>query len=216
MRKEQLSEESQDAVPTIDNLILIDRQIDPITPLVTQLTYEGLIDEMFGIKHGAVRLPAHRKGTREEMESRCIFRWVREIGGGSKILTIVVRFKNFFSSCSATDKQDLRLKLYNKSSSSFLKLYYCAQNTNRILEPCIFQRVVLPVSCVSIPFLNPFQVPLRRDSDRRAGRRGRVRLQPVRDRDEDDPTQLVRGHVCRHQRQGIAGLQLPLRTISMH
>jgi hypothetical protein len=34
----------------IDNLILIDRTYDPLTPLMTQLTYEGLIDENFSIK----------------------------------------------------------------------------------------------------------------------------------------------------------------------
>jgi hypothetical protein len=34
----------------IDNIILIDRTSDPLTPLLTQLTYEGLVDENFGIK----------------------------------------------------------------------------------------------------------------------------------------------------------------------
>lgn len=34
---------------TIDQLILIDRSVDLLTPMVTQLTYEGLIDELFGI-----------------------------------------------------------------------------------------------------------------------------------------------------------------------
>lgn len=36
---------------TIDNLIIIDREVDFATPLMTQLTYEGLIDETFGIAH---------------------------------------------------------------------------------------------------------------------------------------------------------------------
>ena len=36
----------------IDALIVLDRQIDLVTPLLTQLTYEGLIDELFGIKNG--------------------------------------------------------------------------------------------------------------------------------------------------------------------
>ena len=36
---------------TIESLIIIDRDIDMATPLLTQLTYEGLIDEMFGIKN---------------------------------------------------------------------------------------------------------------------------------------------------------------------
>lgn len=36
---------------SIDSLIIIDREVDFITPLLTQLTYEGLIDEKFGIKN---------------------------------------------------------------------------------------------------------------------------------------------------------------------
>ena len=35
----------------IETLIVIDREIDFATPLLTQLTYEGLIDEMFGIEN---------------------------------------------------------------------------------------------------------------------------------------------------------------------
>lgn len=34
-----------------DSLIVIDRKADMITPLLTQLTYEGLIDEVIGIKN---------------------------------------------------------------------------------------------------------------------------------------------------------------------
>jgi len=35
----------------IDSLIVLDRKVDMITPLLTQLTYEGLIDELIGIKN---------------------------------------------------------------------------------------------------------------------------------------------------------------------
>lgn len=58
MRTETLAEEtftssnfSMMPSATIDSLIIIDREIDFATVLLTQLTYEGLIDEMFGIKH---------------------------------------------------------------------------------------------------------------------------------------------------------------------
>ncbi|KAJ3185945.1 hypothetical protein HDU85_000859 [Gaertneriomyces sp. JEL0708] len=34
----------------IDSLIIIDRSVDLVTPMCTQLTYEGLIDEFFGIR----------------------------------------------------------------------------------------------------------------------------------------------------------------------
>ncbi|RDB28384.1 Vacuolar protein sorting-associated protein 33A [Hypsizygus marmoreus] len=42
----------------IDSLIVLDRRVDMITPLLTQLTYEGLIDELIGIKNSSVELPA--------------------------------------------------------------------------------------------------------------------------------------------------------------
>ncbi|CAG8459081.1 4227_t:CDS:10, partial [Scutellospora calospora] len=41
---------------SVDSLIIIDRSVDLITPLCTQLTYEGLIDEVFGIKTSHVEV----------------------------------------------------------------------------------------------------------------------------------------------------------------
>ena len=38
----------------IESLIILDRKIDLVTPLITQSTYAGLVDEIFGIKHGKV------------------------------------------------------------------------------------------------------------------------------------------------------------------
>lgn len=59
MRRELIaSEETSDSnklgltpSTTIESLIVIDREIDYATPLLTQLTYEGLIDEVVGIKN---------------------------------------------------------------------------------------------------------------------------------------------------------------------
>lgn len=36
---------------TTEGIIIIDREVDMVTPLLTQLTYEGLIDEVFGIQN---------------------------------------------------------------------------------------------------------------------------------------------------------------------
>lgn len=36
----------------MDALIVLDRQADLVTPFLTQLTYEGLVDELIGIKNG--------------------------------------------------------------------------------------------------------------------------------------------------------------------
>ncbi len=43
---------------TIESLIVIDREVDYATPLLTQLTYEGLVDEVFGIKHSQTDVDA--------------------------------------------------------------------------------------------------------------------------------------------------------------
>ena len=59
LRSEVLSLESTNSTPShlgmmpsysIESLIIIDREVDFATPLLTQLTYEGLVDEIFGIK----------------------------------------------------------------------------------------------------------------------------------------------------------------------
>ena len=56
MRSEAIAEDTDTSkfgmMPSssIESLIIIDRGVDLATPLLTQLTYEGLIDEMFGIK----------------------------------------------------------------------------------------------------------------------------------------------------------------------
>ena len=39
----------------IDTLILLDRSVDVVTPMCTQLTYEGLLDEILGLNYGQIR-----------------------------------------------------------------------------------------------------------------------------------------------------------------
>ncbi|KAI9454833.1 Sec1-like protein [Russula earlei] len=46
-----------DVSDTFDSLIIIDRRIDMITPLLTQLTYEGLIDEVLHIRNSHIEVP---------------------------------------------------------------------------------------------------------------------------------------------------------------
>lgn len=50
----------------IDQMILIDRSVDLISTLATQLTYEGLIDEIFGLNDNTVNIPAEKLMSTEE------------------------------------------------------------------------------------------------------------------------------------------------------
>ena len=51
------------AVSEIDELVLVDRTVDLMTPMLTQLTYEGLIDELFNIKYSTIEVDASILGT---------------------------------------------------------------------------------------------------------------------------------------------------------
>jgi hypothetical protein len=59
MRNEMRASEAQVDTPAIAQLILIDRSADLVTPMPTMLTYEGLVDEYFGIQNSFVDLPSH-------------------------------------------------------------------------------------------------------------------------------------------------------------
>lgn len=59
-RRELQTCSSQANPPQIQQLVLIDRRIDLVTPFLTQLTYEGVLDEVFGIQHGTITLPAEK------------------------------------------------------------------------------------------------------------------------------------------------------------
>ena len=48
-RDRRIAEIDRDGSPQIDMIVLIDRDVDMVTPLCTQTTYEGLLDEVLGI-----------------------------------------------------------------------------------------------------------------------------------------------------------------------
>ncbi|EFJ51049.1 hypothetical protein VOLCADRAFT_103690 [Volvox carteri f. nagariensis] len=53
----------------IDRLILLDREVDLITPMMTQITFEGLVDEVIGIRYGSVPLQSTDKRVGESGDS---------------------------------------------------------------------------------------------------------------------------------------------------
>ncbi|KAG2470494.1 VP33A protein, partial [Polypterus senegalus] len=59
MKREFAGSQNQ-ILPVFDTLLLLDRNVDLLTPLATQLTYEGLIDEIYGITNGYAKLPPEK------------------------------------------------------------------------------------------------------------------------------------------------------------
>ncbi|KAE8714751.1 Vacuolar protein-sorting-associated protein 33-like protein [Hibiscus syriacus] len=54
------------ALSEINTLILIDREVDMVTPMCSQLTYEGLLDEFLHINNGSVELDSSIMGVQQE------------------------------------------------------------------------------------------------------------------------------------------------------
>ncbi|KAL3270720.1 hypothetical protein HHI36_021246 [Cryptolaemus montrouzieri] len=80
----------------IDKIFLIDRSVDLITPLATQLTYEGLIDEIFGINNSTANFPIHNFLTTEEKNSNTLSEDKKQIILNSgEMLFADIRDKNF-------------------------------------------------------------------------------------------------------------------------
>ena len=44
--------------PEIHTLVVMDREVDLVSPLVTPLTYEGLVDDLIGIENGKIKVDA--------------------------------------------------------------------------------------------------------------------------------------------------------------
>ncbi|KAM8866504.1 vacuolar protein sorting-associated protein 33A [Synchiropus picturatus] len=68
MKREFAGSQNQ-ILPVFDSLLLLDRNVDLLTPLATQLTYEGLIDEIYGITNGYVKLPPEKFAQKKQGET---------------------------------------------------------------------------------------------------------------------------------------------------
>ncbi|XP_022139311.1 vacuolar protein-sorting-associated protein 33 homolog [Momordica charantia] len=53
-------------MPEINTLILLDREVDMVTPMCSQLTYEGLVDEFLHVNNGSVELDSSIMGVQQD------------------------------------------------------------------------------------------------------------------------------------------------------
>ncbi|XP_030074492.1 vacuolar protein sorting-associated protein 33A isoform X2 [Microcaecilia unicolor] len=66
--KREFTGSQNSILPVFDTLLLLDRNVDLLTPLATQLTYEGLIDEVYGIQNTHVKLPPEKFAPKKQGE----------------------------------------------------------------------------------------------------------------------------------------------------
>ncbi|CAM8962272.1 unnamed protein product [Rhodiola kirilowii] len=66
MQAEEPVNSSDPGLPEINTLILLDREVDMVTPMCSQLTYEGLLDEFLRINNGSVEVDSTIMGHQQE------------------------------------------------------------------------------------------------------------------------------------------------------
>ncbi|MFS8033233.1 putative sec1-like protein [Helianthus anomalus] len=66
MQAEEPVNSTDMGVPEINTLIILDRELDMVTPMCTQLTYEGLLDELLHINNGAVEIDTSIMGANQQ------------------------------------------------------------------------------------------------------------------------------------------------------
>ncbi|CAK8570150.1 unnamed protein product [Lathyrus sativus] len=87
MQAEEPVNSSDMVMPEINTVILLDREVDMVTPLCSQLTYEGLLDEFLHINNGSVEidgsilgLPQDEKKTKVPLNSSDkLFKEIRDL-----------------------------------------------------------------------------------------------------------------------------------------
>lgn len=66
----------------IESVIIIDRSIDYLTPLLKQTVYEGIADEIYGIKGGILKVPSAKfdDGTAKEKKNENAYKFIKLSG----------------------------------------------------------------------------------------------------------------------------------------
>ncbi|KAJ3209154.1 hypothetical protein HDU67_006368 [Dinochytrium kinnereticum] len=137
----------------IDSMVIIDRQVDFITPLCTQLTYEGLVDELFGIRARAGAGAAANRPKRVPLNGTDkLFSQLRNlnfavVGGalnqvarklqddieGRHQAKTVTQIKEFIGKLSGLETERLSLKLHTSLAEQITK-FTLDQDFNKMLE----------------------------------------------------------------------------------
>ncbi|KAJ3651189.1 hypothetical protein Zmor_017242 [Zophobas morio] len=121
---------------TIDQILLIDRTVDLITPLATQLTYEGLIDEIFGINNSTAHFPIDNFLSSEERTSESLSEDKKQIilNSADKLFADI-RDKNFNAVGAFLSKQakTISTQLDNTQERSVQEMKLYVQKLPQIL-----------------------------------------------------------------------------------
>lgn len=65
--------------PSDTVVLLLDRRMDPLTPLITPWTYQAMLHEHFGVGHNVIQLPAELDASQEEREGNASSSGERDI-----------------------------------------------------------------------------------------------------------------------------------------
>ena len=122
-KRNELEHRCPKQVSQIDSLIIVDRSIDLVSPLITQLTYEGLIDEIYGIRNNNVKLPSAKfnQGQKDSKENAPI-----NLSTDQKQFTLNSSEELF---CKIRDKNFNAVPVFLTSKTKSLRVEYDERHT---------------------------------------------------------------------------------------
>ncbi|XP_075983525.1 vacuolar protein sorting-associated protein 33A [Anticarsia gemmatalis] len=104
-KEEQGSPPKGSTTSCIDQLLLLDRAIDFTSVMTTQLTYEGLIDEIYGIKNTTATFPGHKFVSADDTNTEVTERDKKHILNSNEELFAEIRDCSFTSVGAALSKK---------------------------------------------------------------------------------------------------------------
>ncbi|KAJ8946448.1 hypothetical protein NQ318_014436 [Aromia moschata] len=134
--KNNVEEPKSNQQSCIDQILLIDRSIDLITPLATQLTYEGLIDEIFGINNSTANFPIDHFLSSEERNTESLSEDKKQIIlNSADKLYADIRDRNFNAVGAYLSKQakSISAQLENTQEKSVQEMKLYVQRLPQIL-----------------------------------------------------------------------------------
>lgn len=149
--------------PLIDSIFLFDRACDLVTPLASQMTFEGIIDELLGVNFGVCETKDKKYNEITLSEQYEIVSEIR----GERALKVMDSLHNYIVECQKIKDGEfikswrdsnqgdfktlmLRAKHLERQKSKLDELMFLAENyfKNRITDP--FSRIILTMEYSSI------------------------------------------------------------------
>ena len=158
---------SSATVPQIDTLVIIDRLVDLVTPLMSTGTTEGLIDEFFGIDYGWCTFPESSYGAKMKVKL-----------DEDDVCFKPIRYKDFTASFDevvrfSKEVQEVRKRLQQRADfDDWAAATHMAARQEQVMDRYLQAGVYMPLVDDKLKELQTYFVTYQEETDLLIGQKG--------------------------------------------